>query len=117
MAPRYPGPRAPWVARRFFGLPLLLPLVYVTSCDTERAAFSESCAGRRIGNAPGAAWPVLALGAGGVWDVFDPTGLYLGELGAPHGVRLQTVVGETVYSFSFGEHDETWVVAYRLVVD
>lgn len=51
---------------------------------------------------------------GGLYDVFDERGRYLGEVRAPPRARLQTASGDTVWGFEFGEMDEAWVVAYRV---
>lgn len=51
---------------------------------------------------------------GATYDVFDSTGLYLGEIHAPEKARLQAAVGDTVWAYETGELDETWVVAYEL---
>ncbi len=52
--------------------------------------------------------------AGGLWDVFDERGRYLGEVRAPGRVGLRAAIGDTVFGFFVGELDETAVVAYRL---
>lgn len=49
------------------------------------------------------------------FDVFDAEGRYLGEVETPEGARLQAAAGDTLWALEFGEHDETSVVAYRLV--
>lgn len=51
---------------------------------------------------------------GSPYDVFSPSGEYLGEVQAPADARLQAATGDTVWSFEVGELDEVWVVAYEL---
>lgn len=51
---------------------------------------------------------------GATYDVFDSSGIYLGEIRAPEKARLQAAVGDTVWAYEIGDLDETWVVAYEL---
>ncbi|MFV1985884.1 MAG: hypothetical protein ACC682_01270, partial [Gemmatimonadota bacterium] len=51
---------------------------------------------------------------GSLYDVFDATGAYLGELRAPDHAKLVAASGDRVWAFEVGEFDVTWVVAYRL---
>jgi hypothetical protein len=53
--------------------------------------------------------------AGGLFDVFDPEGRYLGELRAPPGVRLRAAAGDRVWGIQKAAGDGTQVVAYQLV--
>ncbi|MGH7474912.1 MAG: hypothetical protein ACRELD_01345 [Longimicrobiales bacterium] len=52
--------------------------------------------------------------AGATFDVFDVDGRFLGEVGVPAGVRLQSAVGDTVWGLEFGAHDEPWLIAFRI---
>lgn len=49
-------------------------------------------------------------------DVFAADGRYLGSVTPPDDARLQAARGDTVWAYEFGELDEAWVVAYRLVL-
>lgn len=51
---------------------------------------------------------------GAQYDVFDPTGVFLGTVRAPAKARLQAALGDTVWAYEVGELDETWIVAYQL---
>ena len=61
------------------------------------------------------AFDALFGAPGGLYDLFDQGGGYLGEVRAPPRARLQSAVGDTVFAFEFGDLDEAWVVAYRIV--
>lgn len=54
---------------------------------------------------------------GATYHVFGSGGHFLGTLTAPPGARLQGAYGNTVLAFERGELDETWVVAYRLLLE
>lgn len=51
--------------------------------------------------------------AGARYDVFDPEGVYLGEVRAPDGISLQAVAGDVVWGFD-SSGGTTDLAAYRL---
>jgi hypothetical protein len=52
---------------------------------------------------------------GGLYDVFDAAGNYLGEIRAPDRSRLRAAGGDRVWALENGEEGALEVVAYRLV--
>jgi hypothetical protein len=54
--------------------------------------------------------------AGGLFDVFDEEGRYLGELRAPDGVRLRAAWGDRVWGLEHSASDGLQLVAYELSV-
>lgn len=59
----------------------------------------------------------ILLGVPGArWDVFDPTGIFLGEVTAPQDVRLQAAVGDTVFATLTDSLDVVTIVAYQVVI-
>lgn len=59
-------------------------------------------------------WGTLYGAPGGIFDVFDRAGAYLGEVHAPETARLQAAAGDVVIGLEHGAFDEPWIVAYRL---
>lgn len=57
--------------------------------------------------------PILG-NPGGLYDVFDQEGRYLGEVRAPASVRLIATAGEVVWGLTDAEADGARIVAYRL---
>jgi hypothetical protein len=53
---------------------------------------------------------------GGLYDVFDAEGRYLGELRAPAAVRLRAAAGERVWGIETPDAGEVYLVAYRLTL-
>jgi hypothetical protein len=53
---------------------------------------------------------------GGLFDVFDEEGRYLGELRAPVGVRLRAAGGERVWGFEHSATDGVQLLAYELFI-
>lgn len=51
---------------------------------------------------------------GGLFDVFDSAGAYLGDIRAPASVRLLAAAGQFVYGVEHAEQGELHIVAYRV---
>jgi hypothetical protein len=55
--------------------------------------------------------------AGSRLDVFDASGAFRGEVMVPDDVSIQAVSGDRAWGLEFGEYDEPWIIAYRVVWD
>jgi hypothetical protein len=49
-----------------------------------------------------------------IYDVFEPTGRYLGPVAAPDGVVLYGMRGDRAWGTVRGESDEEYIVRFRL---
>jgi hypothetical protein len=103
------------------GMDAVLATVRATTLPAARPALGRvfvAADGRiwaqRTRRAPLDEFAALHGAPGGVWDVFEGDGRYLGDITAPAGARLQTATRDRVWAFVEGELGELWLVAYDL---